>query len=210
MLSGFTLAPSTTRDDDRPMTSANWNVKPTNSVEMAFLHDDVLRSTTARWWFVPHWHKKDVKEWKATTFNAKIETAHEKPTFRTAWKSSRCIIPASGYYEWTGPKGAKQPWWIAPKINAPVFFFAGLHSWLSDGTRTCTIITRPALKQIEHLHARTPVMLAEDEVKPWLTISETDDEVIGYYGTQWEDRMDFHKVKPIGKDDHGPELIEPL
>ena len=53
-------------------------------------------------------------------------------------------------------------------------------------------------------------MLAEDEVKPWLTISETDDEVIGYYGTQWEDRMDFHKVKPIGKDDQGPELIEPL
>jgi len=98
------------------------------TVSMAYMHNDILRADAARWWFVPHWHRGPAADWKATTFNTKIETAHEKPSFRTAWERGRCIIPASGYYEWTGAKGQKTPWFISPQTNLPVFFFAGLYA----------------------------------------------------------------------------------
>ena len=73
----------------------SWNVKPTQPIEVIYARGSAMVSTTARWWFVPHWHKGDVKEWKATTFNARLETAREKPVFRTAWAKGRCVIPAT-------------------------------------------------------------------------------------------------------------------
>lgn len=177
---------------------------------MALLQSDQLLLTTARWWFVPHWYKGDVKDWKQTTFNAKIETAAEKPSFRHAWRHQRCIIPALGYYEWTGEKGQKQPWHIAPQTNAPVFFFAGLQSQLDTGLRTCTVLTRPALPQIAHIHSRMPVMLSEDEINPWLRHSVDDDTVKATLGTAWDARIAYHMVRPFKGKDNGPELIEPF
>ena len=91
------------------MGTISHNIKPTQSVSMTYLHNNILRADAARWWFVPHWHRGPATDWKATTFNTKIETAHEKPSFRTAWERGRCLIPASGYYEWTGAKGQKTP-----------------------------------------------------------------------------------------------------
>ena len=132
----------------------SYNIRPTQSAPIAYYGENGLLASNARSWFVPHWHKGEVKDWKATTFNAKIETAHEKPAFRTAWKTGRCLIPASGYYEWTGEKGKKQPWFIGIETNAPVFYFAGLRSKLADDSETCTILTRASAPQIDHLHAR--------------------------------------------------------
>ena len=195
------------RDPNVQDLSMSWNVKPTQMLDMAFIHDDRLISSTARWWLVPHWFKEYVKQWKPTTFNAKIETAHKLGSFRVAWKSSRCIIPASFYYEWTGPKGAKQPWVIKTDTNDPCMYFAGLYSRLSSGLNTCTILTRPALHQIEHIHARSPVILANDNLLPWMT-GEIDHDEAQNLGTEWDGRMRYHKVAPIGRDDDGPELID--
>ena len=117
-------------EGEAPQAVTGWNIKPTQQVRVGYLHEDGAVATTARWWFVPHWHKGEAGDWKATTFNAKVETAREKPTFRIAWTSGRCIIPAIGYYEWTGSKGKKQPWFIRPETNTDLFFFAGLMSRL--------------------------------------------------------------------------------
>lgn len=192
--------------EDAPEAVTGWNIKPTQQVMIGALNDDIPLATTARWWFVPHWHKGEVGDWKATTFNAKVETAREKPTFRIAWNSGRCIIPATGYYEWTGTKGQKQPWFIRPETNAEVFFFAGLMSRLSTGLRTGTILTRAADPEMTRLHPRMPIILREAQCRDWLTSSVTDDEVIEDYGTGWT--YDTHTVRPFGRDDDGPELIE--
>ena len=187
----------------------SYNIKPTQSVALAFISEGRIKADHARWWFVPHWHKGKVTDWKATTFNARIESAATKPSFRAPWKAGRCIIPASGYYEWTGEKGKKTPWFISPQSNVPIFFFAGLYSRLTDGLMSCSILTRSALSDIQHIHPRTPVMLSADEILPWLNHSASDDEVIDTFGTSWDGRMTYHKVHPFGVKDEGPELIKP-
>ena len=185
-----------------------YNIKPTNQIYALCKEGGSNRLTSARWWFVPHWFEKGVKQWKQTTFNARIETAFEKPTFRTAWKHQRCIIPALGYYEWTGPKGSKTPNYITLERNEPLMFFAGLHSTLGDGTRTCTILTRQAEPEIADIHHRRPVILNSEEIKGWMGNIADDEQVIENYGCEWTNRFQTHPVAKFGIKDDGPHLIE--
>jgi putative SOS response-associated peptidase YedK len=96
--------------------------------------------------------------------NARAETLTEKPSFREAFKSRRCIIPASGFYEWQKQtKGAKQPFYFYLK-DKDVFGFAGLwESWIDKQTgeelETCTIITTEANNVLKPVHERMPVIL---------------------------------------------------
>lgn len=189
-----------------PSLETSYNIKPTQSVQMAFMGETGLRADIARWWYVPGWHKGDVKDWKVTTFNARIETAHEKNTFRGSWKSKRCIIPATGYFEWTGKKGQKQPWYISIEQNVPVFFFAGLYSVLNDGSMTNTILTREADKSINELHHRMPVILSGKQLMPWMTGQIGTQEAIETLGLGFN--YNFHRIQPFGIKDDGPELIE--
>jgi putative SOS response-associated peptidase YedK len=195
-------------DDLSPPPAEGYNIKPTQQVRMIFDQGKAPVCSTARWWFVPHWFKGEVTDWKATSFNAKIETAHEKPTFRTAWRTGRCLIPALGYYEWTGPKGNKQPWYVTVEQNAPVLFFAGLQSLTNSGLRTCTILTRAALPVVADLHARMPVILPPEQAVHWLQKAETDQEIIDGYGADWRERLITHPVRQFGLDDDGEELSE--
>lgn len=207
VMRGFLDGPAEA-DTDAPSAVTGWNIKPTQQVHMVYARDDDYFASTGRWWFVPHWHKDDVKDWKATTFNAKLETAREKPTFRVAWKAGRCLVPATGYYEWTGPKGKKQPWFIRPDTNAELIFFAGLKSTLKNGLNTCTILTRAAAPALTDIHPRMPVILRESECQDWLTAAEDDAQVVEDLGTDWSYRT--HKVAPFGMKDDGSELIEPI
>lgn len=192
--------------DDGP--SASFNICPTQQVAIAAQEGEELVARSARWGLVPHWHEASLKEWKGTTFNARIEEAYNKPSFRTAWRKGRCLVPASGYYEWTGPKSNKTPHYISLTDNRPTFFFAGLCStW--QGSHTCTILTRPALPEIEDIHHRMPVILTEDEMMPWLNGAATDDDIRASFGTGVEGRFRHHQVRNIGIRDNGPELIEP-
>ncbi|MEW2914113.1 SOS response-associated peptidase [Leisingera sp. JC11] len=192
-----------------PAPEAGYNIKPTQQVQMVIDQEGAPVSLGARWWLVLHWHRGAAKDWKATTFNTKIETAHEKPAFRTAWREHRCVIPALAYYEWTGPKGKKQPWYVTVERNIPVMFFAGLYACLPSGSRSCTILTRPAIREIKHLHPRMPVILSPGRALSWLQKADYDDVVAADYGSDWQGRIKHHQVRPFGRDDDGPELIEP-
>jgi len=209
-LYGTAISVETRRRMDEGPFEASYNIKPTQHVPALYIEDGEIQLCSARWWFVPHWHKGPAKDWKATTFNAKLEDAANKPSFRTAWKTSRCIIPATGYYEWTGEKGQKQPHFIRVQSNLPCMMFAGLRSTLQDGTDTCTIMTRAVDKAIGHIHHRMPVILSPDEVKAWLTYSNETKTDIAQLGTAWAGRFQSHEVERFGRDDDAPELIEPI
>lgn len=192
-----------------------YNVKPTQDI--LILAKPEREPMMARWWLVPSWHKGDLKDWKATTFNARIEEAAKKPTFRAVWKHGRCLIPAGGYYEWTGEKGAKQPHFIRSAGNAETLWFAGLASrWgprpsafpaEPESARgellTCAILTRAANDDVRAVHHRMPVILNGDERDRWLAGESGED--LGA-----DARLRHHPVARFGAGDDGPELIDPI
>ncbi|MGA0615726.1 SOS response-associated peptidase [Paracoccus sp. KR1-242] len=176
-----------------------FNVKPTQ--EILLFAKSPLQGMMARWWLIPSWHKGEIKDWKATTFNARIEDAAQKPSFRAVWKHGRCLIPAGGYFEWTGEKAAKRPHFIASAGNEETLWFAGLASRWRE-MLTCTILTRPANAAVVSLHPRMPVVLNADERDAWL--GGSDDPALGA-----ESLLRHHPVARFGIEDDGPELIEP-
>lgn len=110
--------------------------------------------------------------------NARADTIAEKPSFKNAFKSRRCIIPASGFYEWEKTKSGKQPHYFFLK-NKEVFGFAGLYEeWLDKSTGelldTFTIITTEANAVLEPIHDRMPVILHPEDYDQWLDEKEKD------------------------------------
>src|SRR5690606_16065982 len=128
-----------------------------------------------RWGLIPHW-VKDPTEFKVNLFNARSESAAEKPSFRDAMKASRCIVPADGFYEWKAEDGGKQPYYIRRQDGKPMAF-AGLYSAWTKGSQplmSCTIRTTDSHGPLTALHHRVPVILERDEWQRWLDPSERD------------------------------------
>lgn len=121
--------------------------------------------------------------------NARSETLRTKPSFRQAFKSRRCLVPADGFYEWTrGPKNTRQPWWIHAPDGRP-FAFAGL--WEDD---LFTIVTCEARGTIRELHDRMPVMLFDRPTRrAWLE-AQADDGVLDRLLEPQPTPMVFHPV----------------
>jgi putative SOS response-associated peptidase YedK len=119
-----------------------------------------------RWGLIPAWANDTQKGF--ATFNARIETIASKPTFKNAWQKRRCLIPASGYYEWKQEGNSKLPYYISA-AKSPVLMFAGI--WEHNATLDITsysIVTRPALNAIAHLHDRSPVILTASLMREWI------------------------------------------
>jgi len=131
-----------------------------------------------RWGLIPRWAKPD--RIPDRTFNARSETVAEKPTFREAYKHRKCIVPISGYYEWTGEKGAKQPYYFHSKDN-DVLVLAGIwETWRHEDTivDSCTILTTEADKNLERYHHRMPVFLDDELSALWLDNSGSSLELV--------------------------------
>ena len=129
-----------------------------------------------RWGLIPSWSKDP--SIGNRLINARAETVHEKPSFRNAFRKHRCLIPASGFYEWQRQERGKQPFYIRMRNGHP-FAFAGLWDrWEGpDGTlETCTILTTTANAALAPIHDRMPVILPPGEYARWLdpSLKDTD------------------------------------
>ncbi|MEM9045651.1 MAG: SOS response-associated peptidase [Pseudomonadota bacterium] len=187
-----------------------WLCAPTTQI--LILREDRM-PVRARWGLIPQWWSKPLELMKATTFNARSEEAFGKPFFRDAWAgkghSGRCLIPAIGYYEWSGKKGAKTPLFVTTHRNRPGFCMAGL--WAEtrvsgESLLSATILTAAAGAATKHLHPRTPVILEDSEWEDWLTGQRSSD----LMRAPEDDRIDVWEVGPaVGNvRNDGPELIE--
>ncbi len=130
-----------------------------------------------RWGLIPSWSKDSTIGNRL--INARAETVREKPSFRTAFKRHRCLIPANGFYEWQRQERGKQPFYIRMR-DGHVFAFAGLWDRWEGGeegaVETCTILTTAANSVLAPIHDRMPVILPPGEYGRWLdpTLKDTD------------------------------------
>jgi len=154
-----------------PQWLPRWNIAPGATIPIVLERTRGVREIgPARWSLVPSWSKEITT--KYPTFNARSETAAHKPTFRNSLSHHRCVIPATGFYEWAQRAGTRTPHWIERRDNA-VINFAGLFSWWEDPqTRishaTTTILTRDSSGPLVDLHDRMPVFVTSEEIEPWL------------------------------------------
>jgi len=132
----------------------------------------VPRGDVLRWGLVPHWADSPKVGFKM--INARSETIGERPAYRDAFGSRRCLVLADGFYEWERRSDApKQAWWVTRADGQP-FAFAGLWAiWHGAGpdvepVRSCTIVTTHANDALAHIHDRMPVMLPAGAEAAWL------------------------------------------
>jgi putative SOS response-associated peptidase YedK len=149
-----------------------YNIAPTTTVDVVRLGAQGRELIPMRWGLIPGWWKKPVKDLPAT-FNARAETVAEKPMFRNVFKRQRCIIPASGFYEWTGGKTARQPHLFSAADGSSVLALAGLWDrWHDpaggDAVLSCTIIVTAASPWMEPYHDRMPVLFSGPDIDAWL------------------------------------------
>jgi putative SOS response-associated peptidase YedK len=141
-----------------------YNIAPTQDIAVIVETDSVRTLEPMRWGLIPSW-SKDPKP-GPPLFNARSETAAEKPAFRSAMRHRRCLIPADGFYEWKNEGKQKLPFYIRRPDEQP-FAFAGLWEQWHD-LRSCTILTTTANELMKPLHDRMPVILSANDYSVWL------------------------------------------
>lgn len=147
-----------------------FNIAPTQTIPIVCEWEKQI--DFCRWGFIPSWAKSEENKIPTGYMNARQETLKEKPTFKTALAKQRCLIPATGYFEWRSFAGKKQPYFVYLK-NQPLFAFAGLwSSWRSStglDITTCAIITTQAQGELQKLHDRMPVIFTPEKYPLWLS-----------------------------------------
>jgi len=191
-----------------------YNIAPTQSV-LACRADPASGARALvplRWGLVPSWAKDLSSGVKA--INARAETVADKPTFRAAFKARRCLIPASGYYEWKHEGKAKRPHFIHP-ARGGLFAFAGLWDVWAKGAapvESCSIITTEANEATRHLHERMPVILDPSHFAAWLDPLTPALALHELLRPCTPERIATHPVAPLvgNVKNEGPELVAPV
>ena len=164
---------------------ADWNIAPTREIyvirDFRDIGDDASENrrelATLSWGMIAPWSKdrSEAVRSQSQAINARSESVHEKPTFRSAFKSRRCLIPASGYYEWATELGkyeSKQPFYIQSETEGKTLAFAGIYDrWVDPSGEifeSASIITRPAVDFLAKIHNRMPTFLPVNRWDAWL------------------------------------------
>ena len=153
-----------------PEAVPRYNIAPTQPVAAVRLDKQGERELTFfRWGLIPSW-AKDIS-FGSRLINARSETVAEKPSFRSAFKRRRCLIPASGFFEWQKIDGRKQPIYIHPRDEG-IFALAGLWEQWHDPEggllQSCTILTTTPNELMEPIHNRMPVIIENEDFNMWL------------------------------------------
>ena len=201
--------------DAVPDVAPRFNIAPTQAAAVVRLSTarEVPVLDFLRWGLVPAWAKD--ASGAGRLINARAETAADKPSFRSAFRHRRCLVPADGFYEWRTEGGAKQPYRITRPDGAPIAF-AGLWERWGKGDEpleTFTILTTAANAALQPLHDRMPVIVDPIDFALWLDPTATDpalverllvappDDALTYYPVG-------RAVNSVGNDD--PSLVAPV
>ena len=153
----------------------NWNVSPGQHIPAVIHREGRNVLVSFLWGLIPSWTKDPSIGQKM--INARAETVHEKPSFKNAFKSRRCLIVADGFYEWKKEDRKKIPLYFYLKSGEP-FGMAGLYeTWTSPDSsqiNTCTIITTDSNQLIQPFHDRMPVIVPKDQEQIWIS-NKTED-----------------------------------
>ena len=166
----------------------SYNICPTQLAPILRVASGGMKLENMHWGLIPSWSKD--KKYASNLINARLETLNDKPSFKGLVKSHRCIVVASGYYEWVKTQNGKQPMYI--HSNQSVLPLAGL--WTSWGDmNSFTIITQNSFGHIKTLHPRMPLILDNSSIFSYL-----DDSI--EFNSSYKvsiDRIQYHKVSKI-------------
>jgi len=172
---------STSAEPNRTLP-VDWNIKPTQDIYIVKNQE----ITIASWGLIAPWSKNsnDALRSQSQAINARSESVHEKPTFRNAFRQRRCLVPATGYYEWATELGrykTKQPVFIS-RDDEKLLAFAGIFDrWISPEGEirdSVAIITRDAVGDLAKVHNRMPLFLPRERWGAWMDSNVTDVEEI--------------------------------
>lgn len=172
---------STSALPDRTLP-VDWNIKPTQDIYI--IKNEAIK--IASWGLIAPWSKNlnDALRSQSQAINARSESVHEKPTFRNAFRQRRCLVPASGYYEWATELGrykTKQPVFIS-RDDEKLLAFAGIFDrWISPEGEirdSVSIITRDAIGDLAKVHNRMPLFLPRDRWDAWMNPELTEVEEV--------------------------------
>jgi putative SOS response-associated peptidase YedK len=154
---------------EMPNFPPRYNIAPTQPIAIVRLLDGKRQFALVRWGFIPSW----VKDPKTVSlmFNARGETAADKPAYRNAMKRRRCLVPADGFYEWKRDGERKRPHFIRRRDSKPLAFAGLWETWTGpngEELETAAIVTTAANDTLRPLHDRMPVVVAPDAFDLWL------------------------------------------
>jgi putative SOS response-associated peptidase YedK len=198
-----------------PVYPARYNIAPTQKVAVIrCVGDGRNRLDFFRWGLVPSW-AKDLGIGNKM-INAKAETVHEKAAFRHAIRHRRCLVPASGFFEWRHEGKGKIPLYVRLKNGSPMVFAAIWESWKSpegETVESCAVLTTSSNELIEPLHDRMPVILHPEEYRLWLDPEISDPAKLRHlYRPYPPDQMVMYPVSPLVNSPRNdtPDLISPV
>ena len=155
--------------DDLAAFGHSYNIAPTEPAPVMRLVDGRPTVALLRWGLIPYWAKDAAMGNRL--INARADTLTEKPAFREAYRWRRCLVPASGFYEWQRVPGGKQPWYVT-SADRTMLAFAGLwERWRPAGAEpvlSFTIITTDATGLLKEIHERMPAILEPEDFDAWL------------------------------------------
>ncbi|MBC8123857.1 MAG: SOS response-associated peptidase [Gemmatimonadaceae bacterium] len=193
---------------------ARFNIAPSQAL-LAVVAGPERRFVRLRWGLIPSWAKDP--SMGTRLINARAETVAEKPSFRSAFKARRCLIPATGFYEWQRREASKkQPYYLRLQDMRP-FAFAGLwERWTGpegEVIDSCTILTTSANTLMKPIHDRMPVILEPRDYELWLDPdTRSPDRLIPLLKPYPPDQMSAHQVSPLVNSpaNDSPECINSL
>jgi putative SOS response-associated peptidase YedK len=198
---------------DLPFDGQRYNIAPTQQVPIVRQKENAREIVLAKWGLIPSW-AKDMKIGNQL-INARADTVATKPSFRSAFKSRRCLIPADGFYEWQKTDDGKQPVYIRMKDKEP-FAFAGLWEWWrpeeGEPVQSCAIITTDANELMAPIHNRMPVILSPEDYATWLNAAPTTELLLPLLKPFSADQMEAYPVSKLVNNprNQGEQLIEPV
>lgn len=182
---------------DRPNFPPRDHIRPTEPIAVVLLDERGQRRFRLRRWGLLPFFVKDPKTFP-TLFNARSEELLDKPSFRNAVRRRRCLIPADGFYEWTGPKGKRRPYYLRPQPPHLIAFAGIFESWSEpEGgvIDTATILTCAPNATVAPLHNRMPVILAPGCYDAWLDTKHVSaEEALAMAGPAPDDLLEASPV----------------